>query len=304
MSNASPSASPHIAVVILTWNGRALTLACLESLESARTPDTRIIVVDNGSSDGTADAVRERYGERVVVLENESNLGFSEGNNAGISFALEQGARFVLLLNNDTTVDANFLVELVRPMVDNPNVGITVPKIYYYTPSNRIWFAGGEVLLARGVARHIGIRERDVGQYDVARDTDYATGCALMTRAEVIERIGMLDGSYVAYFEDTDFSMRARCAGYRIRYVPAARVWHKISASTGGQLSRRKITLKFRSTWKFFLRYARPYHWLTIPFFFLADVIRILVLVLFGRIRDTGHDTAKAPDEQNQEKLR
>ncbi len=125
-----------------------------------------------------------------------------------------------------------------------------------------------------------------------------------MTRVEVIDRIGALDGSYTAYYEDADFCMRARRAGFRIRYVPTGKVWHRISASTGGQLGRRKIARKFRSTWKFFRRYARPYHWLTIPFFFVADVIRIVVLALSGNIRDTGHDTAHSPGKKNQENPR
>jgi len=301
MSNSSPVPAPRVAVVILTWNGRALTMECLESLESVRTPDTHIIVVDNASNDGTAAAIRERYEARVEVIENESNLGFAAGNNVGMRHALAAGAEFVLLLNNDTAVDPHFLDELLRPMLEDTEIGIAVPKIYYYTPPDRIWFAGGEVFLARGTARHVGIRQRDAGQFDEPRDTDYATGCALLARAGLIARVGLLDTSYVAYFEDADFCMRARRAGYRIRYVPSAKVWHKISASTGGQLGRRKILRKFRSSWKFFGRYSRPWHWLTIPFFFTADVIRIVLLVLFGRIRDADELAATSPQEQKRE---
>lgn len=287
--------SLQIGIVILTWNGRDLTLECLESLASIRTTDTVIrIVVDNASNDGTVAAIRSRWGDDVTIIANATNEGFSRGNNAGIQRALDAGCDAVLLLNNDTVVDPDFLSEMAGALRADTAVGIAAPKIYYYAQRDQIWFAGGEVSLGRGTARHIGIRERDVGQHDTPRDIGYATGCALLARREVFQTIGLLDPSYMAYYEDTDFCMRARRAGYRIRYVPAARVWHKISASSGGQLSRKKVMRKFRSTWKFFGRYARPRHWLTIPFFFTADVLRIILLVFLGRIRNDRKSTPSA----------
>jgi GT2 family glycosyltransferase len=290
----APVPSPSIAVVVLTWNGRNLTLDCLRSLEAVRTVNTRIIVVDNGSSDGTAAAVRERGDARVTTVENTANLGFAGGNNAGIERALADGARFVLLLNNDTVVDPAFLDEMVRAMLESPDVGIAGPKIYYDSPPDRIWFAGGVLSMWRGTARHIGIRETDRGQYDAARDVDYVSGCALLARREVFERVGLLDTAYRAYFEDADLCRRAARAGFRIRYVPTAKVWHRISASTGGQLSRRKITRKLASARRFFCAHAKPYHWITIPLFLVLDVIRIGLLVLAGRIRDTGPRTPQS----------
>jgi GT2 family glycosyltransferase len=278
-------ATPSIAVIVLTWNGRDLTLDCLRSLEAVATPGARALVVDNASTDGTVAAVRERYGERVAIIENSANLGFAAGNNVAIRRALADGADFILLLNNDTIVAPDFIDAMLAPMSDDA-VGITAPKIYYAEPRNQIWFAGGEIFLWRGTARHIGIREIDRGQYDRERDIDYATGCAMLVRRDVFERVGELDPAYRAYFEDADFCVRAREAGYRIRYAPASKVWHRISASTGGQLSRRKVSRKLASTRRFFTRHARPWHWVTIPFFFGLDVIRIGGLVLAGRIRD------------------
>jgi GT2 family glycosyltransferase len=244
-----------------------------------------VLVVDNASTDGTVEAIRVRYGRRVDVLMNASNLGYAAGNNAGIRRALDDGANYVLLLNNDTTVAPDFVGELLRAM-DDPSVGVTAPKIYYAQPRNRIWYAGGMISMWRGVARHLGIRELDRGQHDRARDVDYASGCALLARRELFERVGFLDESYRAYFEDADLCVRAARAGYRIRFVPGAKVWHRISASTGGQLSRAKIRRKLASSWHFFRVYARPYHWVTIPLFFALDVVRIGGLVLVGRIRD------------------
>lgn len=286
MPSESAPGGPAIAVVVLTWNGRDLTLDCLESLTAVTTPGVRVIVVDNASGDGTAAAIARRFGERFTVLSNPSNLGYAAGNNAGIRRALDDGANFVLLLNNDTVVDPACVRELVRGLDEAPGAGIAGAKTYYFAQPDRIWFAGGVVSLWRGTARHIGIREHDRGQYDTPRDVDYVSGCALMARREVFEAIGMLDASYRAYFEDADFCMRAARAGFRVRYVPAAKVWHRISASTGGQLSRRKATRKLASSWRFFRRYARPWHWLTIPLFFAVDVVRIGLLILAGRIRE------------------
>lgn len=277
---------PSVAIIVLTWNGKELTLDCLDSLSHLTYENRTVYLVDNASVDGTAEAVRERFGDAVIMIRNKTNLGFSKGNNAGIEAALGNGHDFVLLLNNDTVVDPSLITHLVDAMERSPGTGIAGPKIYYHTPSDHIWFAGGEVFLWRGVARHIGIRDKDTGQYNEEREVDYITGCALMARRAVFERIGMLDHSYRAYFEDTDFCMRARRSGFGIRYVPGAVVWHKISQSTGGQVSRRKIAVKLRSTLRFFGRYARPWHWLTIPFFFAIDAGRILVMVAAGKIKD------------------
>jgi len=278
---------PKVAVVVLTWNGRELTMECLRSLLASTYPRLEVILVDNGSTDGTVEAVARQFPGQVKIIANGRNLGFSVGNNIGIAFALKGGADYVLLLNNDTLVDPGLVEALARTLSSEAEIGVVGPKIYYASPDNLIWSAGGEVSLWRGLARHLGIRQEDRGQYDRRRDVDYVTGCALMVKREVIEKVGMLDPSFPAYFEDTDLCMRARRAGYRVVYEPSGKLWHKISQSSGGQLGYRKIVRKFKSSVRFFLRYSRPYHWLTIPFFFLIDAARIAALVGLGRIRDT-----------------
>ena len=214
----APQTQPLVVVIVLNWNGRDLTLDCLDSLLAVQTRAAAmsVLVVDNASNDDSVEATRARYGDAVEILVTPENLGFAGGNNAGIEHALARGADYVLLLNNDTLVAPDLIDHLLAPFALDAATGVTDPMIYYAEPRDQIWFAGGEISPARGIARHIGIRERDRGQYDAPRDVDYVTGCALMTSRVLIDRIGSLDPGYRAYFEDADFCTRARRAGYSL----------------------------------------------------------------------------------------
>ncbi len=273
---------PSVYLLILTWNAKKVLLECLESVFKLDYPNLKIVVMDNGGTDGTPAAVRELYGERVTLIENGENLHFARGNNPGIEFALRERADYLMLLNDDVIVDPKMVTTLVESIERDSRIGVIGPKVYYEHPPDQIWFAGGLVHLYKGTSEHIGIREKDAGQYDLSRDVDYITGCALMIRREVVEQIGPLDPAFLIYWEDTDWCMKTRRAGYRVVYEPAAKMWHKISASRGGQLSKYKIRNKLRSAWIFHKRYARWYHWLTIPFFFSLDTLRILWMMATG----------------------
>jgi GT2 family glycosyltransferase len=193
------------------------------------------------------------------------NRLYAGGNNAGIRHALEAGADLVLLLNNDTEVEPGFLSHLVARYVSTPRCGMVAPKIYYHSDPNLLWYAGGEVSFWTGTFRHTGLREIDSAQHDRGGETEYATGCCVLVPREVIERVGMLDEMYGMYTEDADWSWRIRTAGYSIQYEPRAHVWHKISVSSGGDLSIYKMSRKFSSNFRFMARHARWYHSLTIP---------------------------------------
>jgi GT2 family glycosyltransferase len=203
---------------------------------------------------------------------------FSGANNRGIDIALGDGADFVLLLNNDTEVDPDFLDRMVHAAAGDPSVGMVGPKIYYYEPPDEIWYAGGIVSLWRGLIAHRGIRQRDRGQYDEPGDTGYITACAVLVSRPCIERVGVLDDEYFIYGEDVDWCYRARRAGFRVVYEPGARVWHKVSSSSGGQnvpggMTPFKVRHKIRSMLMFFRRYASWYHWITIPFFMAGQFL-------------------------------
>ncbi len=255
---------PLVYIIIVNWNGKAVTLECLGSLRKLAYPNFRIVLVDNASTDGSVAAVRQSFPD-VEVLEMSENLRFAGGNNEGMRHALDQGAAMVLLLNNDTIVAEDFLTRLVSRICTEPSAGMVAPKIFYYTDPDRIWFAGGEISMWTGTMQHTGIRHTDDARFNTVQEIDYATGCCILTTREVISRVGMLDESFFIYGEDADWSMRVRRAGYKIYYEPAAHVWHKVSVSSGGHLSGFKMRNKFTSNFRFFARYASWYHWLVFP---------------------------------------
>ncbi len=257
-------ADPPTFIIIVNWNGRADTLECLASLHNAALPNVRTVVVDNGSEDGSAAAIRDAY-PTVTLLEAGKNLRFAGGNNLGIRHALERGAGQILLLNNDTTVAPDFLGHLSRTLAETPGAGVVAPKILYYSSPQEIWYAGGEVSFWTGTMRHVGIRATDGPRFGNVTDTAYASGCCFLASRSAFEKVGLLDETYFMYTEDADWCMRARTAGYRILFEPRARVWHKVSVSSGGHLSAYKLRHKFMSNMRFFARHASWYHWLVFP---------------------------------------
>lgn len=229
----------RVAVVIVNWNGKKDTLECLASLEKVKS-----IIVDNGSTDGSVEAIAQKY-PNVEIIRNSTNLGFTGGNNVGIKKVLDDGAEFVWLLNNDTTVDKDALEKLVEVFEDQ-SVGIAGSKIYFFPgrefhkdrykksdPGRVIWYAGGLIDWDNMYASHRGVDEVDHGQYDRVEEIPFVTGCSMMVRKEVFEKIGLLDENFFAYLEDLDFCLRAKRAGYKLMYVPGSVVWHKNAGSSG-----------------------------------------------------------------------
>ena len=259
-----PVPAPLTYIIVLNWNGKDDTLECLASLRHAAHPRVCIVVVDNGSEDGSQEAIRRSHPE-VALLETGSNLRFAGGNNAGIRYALEKGAEQIMLLNNDTTVDPEFLGAMTGALQSSADTGIVAPRILYSADPARLWYAGGEISFWTGTMRHRGIREPDDGRFDIPCETGYASGCCLLAKRRTVEKIGLLDESYFMYSEDADWCLRARRAGFRVMYEPRARVWHKVSVSAGGHLSSFKLRTKFVSNLRFFSRYASWYHWLFFP---------------------------------------
>jgi len=215
-----------VGIVVLNWNRPDHTIACLTSLRELDYPSCEVVVIDNGSADGSPTAVRRLF-PGVAVVENGCNLGFAAGSNVGIAYLVRRGVDYVLLLNDDAEVATDLLGVLVDVAEADPSIGILGPTIYYYDPANVIWSAGGSID-ARGRARHLRLGELGDAGLKPVQDVDYVTGCVLLVRREVVERVGALDERFFAYYEEAEWCARARRAGYRVVYVPRARAWHKI----------------------------------------------------------------------------
>lgn len=220
--------APRVAIIVLCYNGVEDTLACLGSLRKLDYPHARydVVVLDNASQDNTPARVRAAFPE-VVVIENGANLGFAAGNNVGLRYALANSYDYALLLNNDTEVEPSFLSQLVAEGEAEPGIGALGPLIYYHAAPDRIWSAGGVVDWRRGICSMRG-EEVDTGQYRQPEDVAFVTGCALLIKRQALERVGLLDERFFMYFEETEWCVRVTRAGLRIRFVPRARLWHKI----------------------------------------------------------------------------
>jgi hypothetical protein len=223
---------PMVFVVILAWNHKDLTLECIESFMSINYPNFRIVVVDNGSTDGTYQTVANRF-TNIRILRSDQNLGIAGGYNLGIKMALESEADYVLVTNNDVIVDSSLLTHLVGVMENHTEVGMTMPKIYhFYGDTNRLWCTGGKWRKFPPGVTMTGYGVKDSEQWSSLQEIDFAPSCTLLIHKEALSELGGFDERYFYYNDDWDFSNRLRNAGYKILFVPDAKIWHKVSAST------------------------------------------------------------------------
>jgi GT2 family glycosyltransferase len=239
---------PHVAVVVLCLNRREDTVECLRSLDRLRWDALSVFVVDNGSTDGTLEAVRSEF-PHVTAIRSEQNLGFADGNNVGMRAALEAGADYVLILNNDTVVDERLVEALVAEAERRPDAGALCPLIHYVDPADHIWYAGAR-FDPRAVhnGRHTGYGDRDTGQYRTVREIGRATGAAMLVPRRVIEHVGYFEGRLFIQVEDVEWSLRMRRAGYRILFVPDGLVSHRVAMTTGGERAPTTAYYEMRNT--------------------------------------------------------
>ena len=275
---------PLVGIVMVNWNRADDTLACLESIRRMDYRNLHVTLIDNGSTDASPE-VLGRIPDIDFVPAGE-NLGIARANNIGIRRALDAGAAYILLLNNDTVVQREMLTRLVRACRRDPRVGIVGPAMYYYDQPTTLWFAGGRILRWRGDTAHVGMHEPDHGQYAGTRETDYITSCALLARREVFDEVGLIDPAYFIYFDETDLCVRARRAGWKILFVPEARLWHRIS-STMGSGSARYWHHYTRSRLIFIRKHASPAEKASaLAYVALVDTPRLLAHFLRRRKTD------------------
>ena len=246
-----------VYVIVLNWNRAKDTIGCLKSVQELRIKDYElwVTIIDNASTDDSVEKIRKhiipalpagRHNSKYKILVNNENLGFAGGNNVGIKYALENGADYVCVLNNDTIVHPNLIIRIIDTFKKDHLVGMASPKIYFapgfefhikrYKKEDLgrvIWYAGGEIDWNNVYGKTRGVDEVDRGQYNKREETDFATGTCIVFSRSLLEKVGMFDEKYFMYYEDTDLSVRAKRAGFKILFVPEATIWHKVAQSSG-----------------------------------------------------------------------
>lgn len=229
----------RVGIVTVLYNSDEVLPEFFASLALQKDVSFRLYVIDNGTTDsGTrlSESLAREHGIDAVCVFNNANVGVAKGNNQGIALALADGCPYVLLANNDTAFSADTLRLLLEPLEGGAEQ-VSTPKIMYHGEPTRLWYGGGHINPWLMRTPHHQLKEVDRGQTDGTRYVGYAPTCFMMLDARVFERIGRMDEQYFVYYDDTDFVWRLSAAGLRIRYVPAAVVMHKVSTSTGGELS-------------------------------------------------------------------
>ena len=242
-------------VVVLAFNNVSDTIECIESIQSLCYPNVRCLVVDNGSTDGTSQILEHRF-PSITLVRTMVNRGVPTGFNLGIRSALKAGASFVFLINNDTSVAPDLVSVLVDHAESHANAAIVMPKILYYDHRDTVWSAGARRRRFPPSIVFIGLGRPD-DEFTEVKTIEYAPSCGLLVRRSVFERIGLFDEGYRFYYDDWDFSLRVRDAGYQIDFVPMARMWHKVSRTI------RKRRDEFWRTWgesaaRFYRRHGHP----------------------------------------------
>lgn len=283
--------SPRVAALVLSYNGREVTLHALASLSRLVYDAVDLVVIDNGSVDGTAAAIEEAFPD-VRLLRIEENRGPANGVNAGMRWALERRYDYLLILNNDIEADPRMLEELVAAAERDATIGCVGPKAYYHADRHRIWSAGGRIRFREAVTSERGEGELDSGQYDVDEEVPYVNGCAMLVSRRAAEAAGLWDPVYHLSVEDADFCMRVRHQGFKCYYAHRARLWHMVSVTAGGYLAARTYQTG-RSTMIFLRRYASPWQWLTallfmavgMPAAFLRELPRRNTAAVLAKLR-------------------
>ncbi|MEM7131199.1 MAG: glycosyltransferase family 2 protein [Chloroflexota bacterium] len=234
------SEAPLVYAIVTNWNGLEDTTECVESILASSYENLAVVIVDNGSTDGCAEILAERF-PQVPQVRTGENAEVTAAYNSGLRHALSHDADYLLMLNNDTTLHPEMVSHLVDTAQQNRQIGVLTPKIYYYDRPDLIWFAG-----ARCHAWDFGAYDRGEGEKDgpdnsMAKETEYAWACGMLFSRALLEKIGLFDTRFWLYYDDVDICLRARKAGYLIWYVPEAKMWHKVGESTGSD--------RFARTW-------------------------------------------------------
>lgn len=282
-----------IAIILLNYKGYEDTKACINSLKEIDYKNFNVIVVDNDSQDGSFEKLQQDFsvkadghsGDQNAALEaahfitvgNEElhfmasgkNGGFAYGNNIGIEYALDKGADYVLLINTDTLVEKDFLNILVEEAESREDVGVVTGKILYESKRDSVWFGGGEINWSRFYGAH--------SHYEDARYITFSTGCLMLIKKNVFEKVGLLPEQYFMYYEDVDFCATLQEDGFKIYYTPKSVIYHKVSSSSGGEESPFSVYLNTKNRLRFMNKYKNKKGYLKGKAFFYVTRVPILM---------------------------
>lgn len=226
-----------VCILLLNWNNSDETLRCMESLKKVEYSNFEVVVVDNGSNDNSVQVLenfkKQTSQYKITILLNEQNLGFGGGNNAGIEYATEHDADYILILNNDTTVAPDFLDKLVVEAEKDAKTGLVIPTIYFMDPHNLVWFGGKTKFKWHKMTKAavVPLFKKEKPKNTMPVKIDFATGACMLVKREVLEKTRFYP-PYFLYFEDVDLSFKIKKAGHDLLWVPDAKIWHKVSATT------------------------------------------------------------------------
>lgn len=268
---------PRVFIVVLNWNGLEDTLECLESLKQCDYTNYSVIVVDNCSSGDDIKIIQEKYGDFLKkIIVNKDNLGFSGGNNVALNYALDSNADVVLLLNNDTIVEPDFLEKLIQASKEYPDAGILTPMINFYSSKSTIWSAGGEISKIKASGFSAGYNKEDKN-FRKNYYCTFASGCCMYIKREVFTKIGLLDDNYFLYLEDTDFCYRSIRAGFKILFVGNSTIYHKVQSTTARENSLLPIYYSLRNRLYFAKKNFPNIYYLSVFYLLFAFSIKVLV---------------------------
>ena len=282
-----------VFIILLNYNGYKDTLEAIKSLEKINYNDFKIVVVDNNSTDNSFNILKEEIKDKHYLIQSGKNNGFAFGNNVGIKFALEKGADYVLLINNDTEVEKDFLNILVEDFQKDEKIGLTTGLILNYYDKSKVWYAGGKIKWDKFYGAHLD-EDKRVDEIELEeKEVSFATGCLMLIKKEVFENIGLLPEEYFMYYEDVDFCAKLLNKGYKIHYNPKSIIYHKISAASGESESPFAIEWNTRNRIKFMKKYknniSKIQYIKAKVFFYITRAIKIIKYILNKRV-----DKAKA----------
>ena len=249
---------PKLGIVISNYNGWQDTLSCLDSLRQQTFRDFEVLLLDDASTDDSVERLRDVGDERVIFLPQKQNRGFAAVNNIGIRRALQDGAEWIMLLNNDTACAPDMLEKL---LAQTPPESVSCPKMLFMDPPDEIWFAGGTLERKTSKVVHLGGHAKDGPAFSEKKQVGFITFCCVLFPRSVVEKVGYLNEDLFMYCEDVDYCIRLTDAGIPMWYLPDAVLHHKAGGTAGGMLSvyyitRNTLTLRCRGRSTSFRRLA------------------------------------------------